>query len=174
MIRSTYMLRYSHLLLSVFILFCSVPLQAQLPDGFTDETIPGPWSNPAGIIFDQEGNGYLWETNGILHFIDTSELASSIPILDISEEAVSWHDHGALGFALDPYFSQNGRIYLLYPVDRHYLLYYGTPDYEPEMTVTHEASIGRITRYTLDLSQETPSVVPGSRKILLGQTAADE
>jgi glucose/arabinose dehydrogenase len=146
---------------------------AQLPEGFTDESIDGPWDIPVGITFDPEGFGYLWTSTGTVYFIDTTGQVIHSPVLNLSEEAASWLDHGMLGFALDPEFRQNGYVYLLYPVDRHHLLYYGTPEYDAESQVTHQATIGRLARYTLDLNNEIPELVSGSRKVLVGTTAAD-
>jgi hypothetical protein len=45
---------------------------------------------------------------------------------------------------------------------------FGTPDYDPDLTIPNQATIGRVTRYTLDQSTGFTSVIPGSRKIILG------
>ena len=141
---------------------------AQLPDGFSDEAINGPWDIPIGITFDENGNGYIWASTGKVYFMDTTEQVHPTPILDISEEVGRWLDHGMLGFCLDPNFIQNGKVYLLYTVDRHHLYYYGTPEYDPGISVTHQATIGRLSRYQLDLSGSIPSTIPESRKVLIG------
>ena len=75
-----------------------------------------------------------------------------------------------VGFALDPAFRVNGYIYLLYAVDRHYLLYFGTPSYNPNANEYNNATIGRLTRYTCRASDSFRSVDPASRFILIGAT----
>jgi hypothetical protein len=91
-------------------------------------------------------------------------------MLDISEEVGAWEDHGMLGFALDPNFRANGYIYLLYVVDRYYLLNFGSPNYNPNSNAYFDATIGRITRYTCRSSDDFNSVDLSSRLILLGET----
>lgn len=92
------------------------------------------------------------------------------PLLDISEEVGDWRDHGLLGFALDPNFEANGFIYLLYVVDRHYLTKFGTPAYRSTSNEYYQATIGRLTRYQVDLNRTNSSIVPQSRTILLGES----
>lgn len=102
--------------------------------------------------------------------LDPEGNALSNPLIDISEEVGNWRDHGLLGFALDPDFRQNGFFYLLYAVDRHHLLFYGTPEYHPDTTNTHQPSIGRVTRYQASFDTGQPITDPSSRTILLGST----
>ncbi len=91
-------------------------------------------------------------------------------LLDISEEAGAWEDHGMLGFALDPNFRSNGYIYLMYVVDRYYLLNFGTPGYNPNSNTYFDATIGRVTRYTCRSSDGFRSVDLASRLVLIGET----
>ena len=51
--------------------------------------------------------------------------------------------------------------------------YYGTPDYDPNIELPQQATIGRLTRYTLDVNDNFQSVVPNSRKVILGKTIDD-
>lgn len=146
---------------------------AQLPEGFSDEAIAGPWDIPIGITFDETGNGYIWASTGKVYFMDTTEQITPEPILDISEEVGRWLDHGMLGFALDPAFLENGKVYMLYTVDRHHLYYFGTNEYDPNATETHQATIGRLTSYAFDLSQDIPVLQNESRKVLIGENPED-
>jgi hypothetical protein len=75
-----------------------------------------------------------------------------------------------LGFALDPNFRVNGYIYVLYVVDRYYLLHFGDPDYDPNANAYFDATIGRLTRYTCRSSDGFRSVDRASRQILIGET----
>lgn len=166
------------------LLFCGVlgvltafhrPVFAQVtyPDNFTDEAFGGVWSFPVGLVFDENGRAYVWEKSGKVFIVDNLGNRLLEPLIDISDEVLDWWDHGLLGFALDPGFLQNGHIYLLYAVDRHHLLTAGTPDYDPNVTITGQATIGRITRYTADPATDFTTIIPDSRLVLLGASPSD-
>ena len=112
---------------------------------------------------------YVWERQGRVWFKDPGDATFTL-LLDISQEVMPFLDLGMLGFELDPNFRQNGRIYVCYTVDRHYLLYYGTSSYNPSTTTAQDASIERVTRYTCRASDGFRSVDPTSRFILIGET----
>src|SRR5215468_5107484 len=138
---------------------------ATVPPGFTQTIISGPWPDAVGITFENNGRMYVWERTGKVWFKDPGDPAPSL-LLDISEEVGAWQDHGMLGFALDPNFRVNGYFYLLYVVDRYYLLNFGTPGYNANQNAYNDATIGRLTRYTCNTSDGFHSVVSGSRLIL--------
>ena len=163
-------MKYFFKIVLLLIFFQSDSLKAQLPDGFYDEIIITNFDQHVGIVFDELGRGYTWRRTGEVFMLDTNNLLLPDPIIDLSEEVASWWDMGMLGFALDPKFMDNGKVYLYYVMDRHHLLYFGTPEYDPNLTTKDKATIGRVTRYTLDKSNGFKSVVPNSRKILLGAT----
>src|SRR6266481_4695642 len=142
---------------------------ATVPPGFTETVLSGPWPDAVGIAFENNGRMYVWERTGRLWFKDPSDNSPSL-LLDISEEVGAWQDHGMLGFALDPNFRVNGYIYVLYVVDRYYLLHFGDPDYDPNANAYFDATIGRLTRYTCRSADGFRSVDPASRQILIGET----
>ncbi|MCB0706342.1 MAG: PQQ-dependent sugar dehydrogenase [Saprospiraceae bacterium] len=160
-------------LLAFLFSLTSLLSSAQLPEDFSDELVLQNLEQPTGITFDETGTGYVWLKKGIVLSMDTLGQTAPEPLLDISEEVGDWGDHGLLGFALDPDYLSNGFFYLLYVVDRHHVLYYGTPDYDPNANQYLEATIGRITRYTADLSGDFPALVPDSRLVLLGTDMSD-
>src|SRR5436190_1922543 len=139
-----------------------------VPPGFTESNVSGPWTDAVGLTFESNGRMYVWERTGRVWFKDPSDAPSLL--LDISEEVGAWEDHGMLGFALDPNFRVNGYIYLLYVVDRYYLLNFGTPGYDPNANAYFDATIGRLTRYTCQSSDDFRSINPTSRLILIGET----
>ena len=166
------------LFISLFLL-CATAYTQTLPTGFnsTNATPGATWEQPVGAVFSQSGNQlFVWEKAGLVYVCtrdgDGDYIRQTNPVLDISEEVGNYHDYGLLGFALDPQFASNGFIYASYVVDRHHLLYYGTPSYNPATTVEYEATIGRITRYHTLTSGGIVSLdpAPGSRKVLLGDT----
>lgn len=163
--------------LSCVLSWLAVPrLEAQnitLPENFYDEKVASGWDRPIGITFDEQGRGYVWEKKGKVFLLDIDGNKQTEPLIDISEEIDNWSDLGLIGFALDPDFYQNGYYYLLYVVDRHYLEKFGTPEYDPDFTQDHNATIGRITRYTADSSTGFTSTLPESRHVLLGNSWED-
>jgi glucose/arabinose dehydrogenase len=141
--------------------------------GFVETVVAGPnagdWELPVGMTFDSTGRTYVWERTGRIWFQEYQSTSWSL-LLNISDEVGAWGDYGLVGFALDPNFRSNGRIYLLYCVDRHHLLNAGTPAYNPASDSYFAATIGRLTRYTARASDGFQSVDPSSRTILIGET----
>ena len=142
---------------------------AQTPvAGFASATVSTNWNEAVGLTFSEDGSKmFVWERGGKVYVVVNNQKQL---ILDISDEVGAWHDHGLLGFALDPHFDQNGHIYLLYVVDRHHLMNFGTGAYNPATDDYYKATIGRITRYTATPSGNSYTVNEGTRKILLGET----
>ncbi|WNJ16722.1 DUF2341 domain-containing protein [Pontibacter sp. G13] len=162
-------LRWASLMLC---LWFSGGIMAQ-PTGFTDELYFDGWNQAVGITFDQDGVLYVWEKRGQVHIVQDS-VRRAAPLLNIQEEVGNFGDHGFLGFALDPNYYSTGYIYCMYVVDRHHLLYYGTPSYNPNATENGSATIGRIVRYTVTDPQD-PAIATvdyNSRVVLVGETAS--
>lgn len=166
---------YSKYLLLVYgILFFSAGSFAQnLPPDFYDQRIFSQLDFPTGIAFDAGGQGYIWQKRGIVRILRPNNTIAPQPLIDISEEVSNWKDHGLMGFALDRDFLSNGYFYLLYAVDLHHYHHYGTPDYQSDSTVTFQATFGRVTRYQADPATGFRSILPGSRKVLLGEYPGD-
>lgn len=156
------------ILLIVLCSLCSVA-KAQLPPDFYDEVYLNGFDFPTGITFDDNGRAYVWEKPGQVIMVDTNRQRLPEPLIDIREEVSNWRDHGLMGFCLDNDFLENGYFYLLYALDRHYYDHFGTAAYHPDSSVLYQPTIGRVTRYTADPATNFTSVIPGSRKVLLGE-----
>lgn len=156
--------------LGIFFFFLKGNLRAQ-PTGFSDNLYLGGWDQVAGFTWDNNGRMYVWETVGKV-WVVVNGVKQPTPLLDISDEVAAYRDFGLLGFALDPNFTTNGYIYLFYVVDRHHLLNFGTQQYNPNLDLYYHATIGRITRYQVDISTYA-GIVPGSRFVLLGNAVND-
>src|SRR5688572_1308638 len=154
----------------LFLLVGYVDVAAQSPpSGFASVMVSNQWNEVVGLTFTNDGAiMFVWERGGRVYTVTNGNRRL---LLDISEEVGGWHDHGMLGFALDPHFDENGYIYLLYVVDRHHLMKYGTALYNPGANEYFAATIGRLTRFTAvpDLNG-VYNVNPASRKILIGET----
>ncbi|MEO1449076.1 MAG: PQQ-dependent sugar dehydrogenase, partial [Bacteroidota bacterium] len=125
-----------------------------------------------GFDFDDNGRMYIWEKRGKIWIVEEGEEAP-ILFLDIEEEVANIGDNGLMGFTRHPDFAQNGYIYVLYAVDRYHLDNFGTPNYNPVQNRFGHATIGRLTRYTADATNGFQSILPESRKILLGTDKED-
>ena len=143
---------------------CAAP-----PEGFSREFLVGDWGEIIGMTPTGDGRYIAWERTGIVWLVGNDGTMSMEPMLDIREEVGAWRDHGLLGFARDPDFLTNGYIYLMYVVDRHHLLNFGTPAYDSQTNEYNAASIARITRYTANAKSNFETVDPQSRFILIGQ-----
>ena len=103
-----------------------------LKEEFNNQKVVGSGEllHPTSILFDAAGKGYITLKRGIVRVLDTTGVLLPTPLIDISEEVVGDSDHGLVSMALDPNFEKNGYFYLLYSVDRHHLLHFGTPEYD--------------------------------------------
>ena len=157
-------------MLLVLTVSIAVSTASALPPGFVEEPVAGVWNAVVGVTFDANGTMYAWEKGGRVWIVHPDGTKHATPLIDISQEVGDWGDFGLLGFALDPEFLSNGHIYLLYVVDRHHLLYFGTPSYNPNADEYFTRTIGRITRYTANASDGFESVDYASRLVLVGET----
>ncbi len=171
-------IHYKLLLVFIFLEICTSPAStifAQLPAGFSSNLVQSGYTAPMGVVFANNGNSmFTWEKSGRVYvskWSGTAYTKQSTVVLDIHEEVGDWRDFGLLSFCLDPDFDVNGLIYLYYVVDRHYLLNFGTGQYNPNTNDYFNASIGRVTRYRLNLGA-TITADLSSRKILLGESAS--
>ena len=139
-----------------------------IPAGFADVVVASGFDAPVGFTFDGNGRLYVWEKSGKVWIVDNG-VRLPAPLIDLSEEVGNWRDHGCLGFALDPNFLTNHRIYLFYTVDRNYLMNKGQPGYNPAADQYYAATIMRCTRYTA-IGPNYTTVDPNSRFVLVGET----
>ena len=136
----------------VLILWRSVAVG--LPSGFVESPVAGGWNEAVGLTFAGDGRLFVWERGGRVWIVEDGVRLSE-PLIDLRTEVGAWRDHGLLGFALDPAYSSNGHVYLMYAVWRG---------------ATHKASIGRITRYTARAEDGFRTVDPNTRLVLIGET----
>lgn len=139
-----------------------------LPAGFSDALVMGGWSGPVGAAWDANGRIYVWEKRGRVWIVEDGVRLPN-PLLNIDQEVGNWGDYGMLGFALDPNFLSNGQVYVMYAVDRHHLLYFGTGSYDQFASEPNAACMVRIARYTASGPAFT-TVDPATRVVLLGET----
>src|SRR5690606_18696028 len=119
-----------------------------LPEGFFLETVTDQIPYPVGMVHTGREVSYVWSQDGKLWEM-TGHQISSGPVIDISDEVGFWSDHGMLGVALHPDFLNNGWIYLMYVVDRYHLYHGSDSQYDAGVDEYNQATIARITRYTI-------------------------
>lgn len=151
---------------------CAGSAALALPPGFNDTLVLSGWNQAVGVRFAADGTAFVWEKGGRVWSVRNG-VRSDHPVIDISEEVGDFRDLGFLGFALDPAFAQNGRVYMLYTVDYHHLRYFGTPQYDPQANQYFWDTITRLTRYEVEEHHGEFHVVPGSRTVLIGQGMTD-
>ena len=142
------------------------------PEGFVAREIAGTWTQPVGALSVLDDTTLVWEKGGQVWVVNGNGPSDSDPLLDISPEVGNWRDHGLLGLIAHPNFKNNGWLYLYYVVDRHHLLYHGTSNYNENFNLYFNATIARLTRYTVEFDTNglIEGVQSGSRSILLGES----
>lgn len=152
------------------IFLCGEVFAQTLPSGFfMTDVNDANWPQPVGAIFSTEGlKLFVWEKSGKVYVnnrVGSNYVKQATPVIDLSAEVLNDRDFGLLGFALDPEFSSNGYIYLLYVVDRRFLMNNNTaPD------DINEATIGRLTKYKTEMGGGNLVANLSTRKILIGET----
>lgn len=161
-------------ILSAIFLFLSILANtslAQLPEGFDYTLFSDQIQSATTIEFAENGNIYVGDQMGRVWVFVDGELQPD-PVLDISDEVGGFAELGCLGFVLDPDFLLNGYLYMSYIVDRHHLLYHGTDEYDPSINTYYNATIGRVSRFQVQLD-DYATLVPGSQTILFGEGIHD-
>jgi glucose/arabinose dehydrogenase len=159
------------IILLILILGISFSSFAQ-PSGFQDQLkvqggiVSGLFST-VGTTFDKAGGMYGYEANGKIWAIRfNNNVEQRYLMLDISNEVFNNNDVGLVSMVLHPDFLTNGYFYLMYAVNRQFLIN-GTDGGDD---ASQSGSIVRVTRYTANVNA-TPSfstVDANSRLVLLG------
>lgn len=128
-----------------------------VPQGFVVESVvpSAPFDTPTMIAFLPDGRMLVAEKQGLLWAV-TNGVKANTPMWDGRNEVLDQHDRGFLGLAVDPHYTQNHYVYLMYTVD---------PDSNGVDTEPH--AFGRIVRYQVSFTDST-SFAPNSRTVLLG------
>ncbi len=141
-----------------------------VPPGFVVETIETGWQEVAGVAPLDDGRVIAWERGGRVWMIVPGDPKGPQLMLDIAAEVGGWRDYGLLSVLPHPEYLTNGELYLLYVVDRHHLMNFGTPAYSATTDEYFAATIGRVARFTATASSNFTFVDPASRTVLLGES----
>lgn len=143
------------------------------PSGFQDQLkvqgniINGLFST-VGTTFDKAGKMYAYEANGKVWAIrfDANNVEQRYLMLDISNEVFNNNDVGLVSMVLDPEFLSNGYFYLMYAINRQFLI----DETDGGDDAAQSGSIVRVTRYIANVNAEPSfsTVDINSRLVLLG------
>ena len=88
-----------------------------LPPGFQETTAFSGLNDPTVVRFADDGRVFVAEHSGLVK--EFSNLGDNSPqvVADLRRQVYSFWDRGLLGFALDPDFVANQRVYVLYAHD---------------------------------------------------------
>jgi len=154
-----------------FLSFCSSEMEGQeLPNDFYETEFDFTLDRPIGLRFMDNGSAFIFGKKGYVWVMDSLGNLQVEPVLDISEEVTDWGDHGLVSMALDPDYPEEPYIYLYYVVDRHHLLHYGTAEYDAEVDIYNQASIGRVSRFEIEESNGNFKGLKSSQKVIFGKT----
>lgn len=159
----------------IILILAGVEVLGQEPflrSGFSRQLVADGFTMAVGITFDEQGRGYIWDKGGRIYLMIDGEIQPEL-FIDIREEVANTGDNGMLGFVLDPDFYSNGYFYLFYTVDRHHLDHFGKTTYDPNKNRFWAATVARLTRFTADPATGYSTTLPGSRKVLFGETRAN-
>ena len=151
----------------------SITLQSfAQPSGFQDQLkvqggiVNGLFST-VGTTFDKAGGMYGYEANGKIWAIRfNNNVEQRYLLIDIHDEVFNNNDVGLVSMVLDPEFLSNGYFYIMYAVNRQFLINgtWGGND------ASQSGSIVRVTRYTANVNAQPSfsTVDVNSRLVLLG------
>ncbi len=128
----------------------SLAVAGTLPAGFTQDIVAAGLSNPTAFAFLPDGRILIAQKSGIVRIWKNGTVLST-PFLDIRSQVNDYTDRGLIGLAVDPNFSSNGHVYVLYVYEHNATDYTGPKS-------------GRLARYTA--SGDTAS--PASESVVLG------
>ena len=154
----------------IFLLWVNVRAQSFSEPNFSVSNIVTGLTEPVGAAFSKDGGKlFIWEKAGLLYVCNksgSSYVKQTTPVIDLTAEVLNWRDHGLMGFALDPNFATNGYIYLLYIVDRRFLMNNNSIVADEG----HQATIARLTKYRTITSGSNLVADLSTRTILIGES----
>src|SRR5262245_61998296 len=145
-------------LVIIFFLLRIPPALAQISfsdPGFFAETVTTlPPFTPVGVAFAPDGRLFIWQKSGVVRIVKNGTLLPT-PFINISAKVNQYGDRGLLGLAVDPNFTANGYIYLLYVLETG-----GDPNSPADRT-------SQLTRVTADPANPDTALI-GSEAVILG------
>jgi PKD repeat protein len=139
---------------------------------FNETTVFSGLVAPTQVKFAPDGRVFVAEKSGLVKVFDNLADTTATVVADFRAQTHNFWDRGLLGMALDPNFSANGHLYLLYAYDgdagQNNAPKYGTSagvtDPGPDATGAGAKVSGRLSRITVG---GNGVMVPGSELLLI-------
>jgi len=139
----------ARLVLAVFLCTLPQPMPShaalEVPPGFRVETIAANLELPTTFAFAPDGRIFIAEKTGRVKVWKDGVLYAR-PLIDLRDEVNSFVDRGLIGMALDPNFTRNGWLYLMYAWDA-----------PGEARDADQPRRSRLVRYTVDGDVANPN-----------------
>src|SRR5215217_7999072 len=107
--------------LATILLATTLPSKADavstLPSGFQESTVFSGLTNPTALQFSKDGRVFVADKSGLIKVFDNLSDTSPTTFADLRTEVHNFWDRGMLGMVLDPNFSTNPYVYVLYTHD---------------------------------------------------------
>ena len=84
------------------------------PAGFHESVVFSGLFSPTAMAFAADGRVFVAEKRGVIKYFDSLSDPSPTTYADLQVNVHDYWDRGLLGLALDPNFTTNGRLYVLY------------------------------------------------------------
>ncbi len=140
----------------LFVFMGQLMAQTFTDNGFSSEVLVSVRKfQTVGFTFAPDGRVFVWEKPGIVKIVKNGETLPT-PFIDISTRVNQVGDRGLIGLALDPNFSSNGFVYLLYVFE---------PNGNPADTAPKTARLTRVQANPANLDV----ALPGSEVVLMGK-----
>ena len=97
--------------------FSAVHAASPQQPGFQDTVALSGLTNPTVVRFAPDGRIFVAEKSGIIRVFQNLSDTNPVVVADLSTNVYNFWDRGLLGMALDPNFSTNHTIYVLYAYD---------------------------------------------------------
>lgn len=91
--------------------------QATLPSGFRESVVFSGLTEPTNVEFSKDGRIFVAEKSGMIKVFDNLSDTTPTTFADLRTNVYNSWDRGLLGIALDPNFSTNPYVYVLYTYD---------------------------------------------------------
>lgn len=134
-----------------------------VPIGFKASVVASGLSKPTAIAVAPDGRIFIAQQNGVVRVWQNGTLLAA-PFIDLRDEVGFNWDRGMLGITLDPDWSSNRRVYMLYMVD---------PVFGPPEEPAESPAIGRVVRYAGTEASGGNVADLSTRHVVLGQGVQD-
>ena len=104
-------------MITVLVVFAAADRASALPANFQETTAFSGLTHPTVVRFATDGRVLVAEKSGLIKSFSGLGDTTAETVVDLRRQVHNFWDRGLLGFALDPNFVSNQRVYVLYAHD---------------------------------------------------------